>query len=266
MQVYSDGQSRVIRADFPKRFKLYNAGVPVSYLRTGKDSIRLSGQIPVGVLDVEEVIKEKAIKPARLDTSTLAIVNKEDFERIDVLSKAIANSQERIGNEIVKLAEKDNALESSSIQNAEAIQKAQENIVEMAKVIGKEIQADRDSLVKTAESFTSSLSETGKILSNKIESHEKAKNPHKITKATIGLERVDNTPDDEKPISKAVKKALDKKADKSEIEEVKKDIEKVVKGHDRIVKGMERVSMGAGFGSGLPGKDGQDAKIIIRRL
>lgn len=264
MQVYSDGQSRVIKADFPKRFKLYNAGVPVSYLRTGKDSIRLSGKIPVGVLDVEEVIKEKAVKPARLDTSTLAIVNKEDFERIDVLSKVIANNQERIGNEIVKLSEKDNALESSSIQNAESIQKAQENIVEMAKAFGKEIQADRDSLIKTADSINSSIKQTGDILSSKIEAHEKAKNPHKITKATLGLERVDNTPDEEKPISKAVKKALDEKADKSEIDNVKKDIEKAVKGQDKIVKGIERMNMVGGVGGNELPTGGKKDQVLTK--
>ncbi len=40
-------------------------------------------------------------------------------------------------------------------------------------------------------------------------------NPHKVTKAQVGLGNVDNTSDVNKPISAAVQEALDKKSDKS---------------------------------------------------
>ena len=37
-------------------------------------------------------------------------------------------------------------------------------------------------------------------------------NPHKLTKAQLGLSNVDNTSDEDKPVSNAVKQELDKKA------------------------------------------------------
>lgn len=52
-----------------------------------------------------------------------------------------------------------------------------------------------------AESIQDHLTDTG--------------NPHSVTKAQIGLSNVDNTSDLEKPISNAVKAALDNKSDTS---------------------------------------------------
>ena len=42
-------------------------------------------------------------------------------------------------------------------------------------------------------------------------------NPHNVTKAQIGLGNVDNTSDASKPVSTAVKSALDGKVDKSQV-------------------------------------------------
>ena len=53
-------------------------------------------------------------------------------------------------------------------------------------------------------------------------------NPHKVTKEQIGLGRVDNTSDLEKPVSHAVHKELDKKADASEIDKINKRMDAIV--------------------------------------
>ena len=260
MQIYSDGKNRVIKGTFPKRFRLLNAGAEVPYLRTAKDAIRLSGELPIGLLDIEEVEQKKTAQPAKLDAASLAIINKGDFDRIDILNKKLAINQEQMNSQLSALTEHEATLTNLETQNAQAIEDTKNSIVEMAVAVGKEIQADREALKQTAESFSSSLKDTGEILSLKIEAHEKAKNPHNISKATIGLERVDNTPDIDKPVSKPVKKELDKKADKKQVDELSKKIEETGKKQDKIVKGLDRINWTGGVGGNeLPtgGKEGQ---------
>lgn len=260
MKIYSDGKNRVIKGKFPKRFKLLNAGVEVPFLRTAADTIRLSGELPIGALDVEEIIAKKVAQPAKLDAASLAIINKEDFDRIDILNKKLAINQEQMNAHLSALTEQEATLANLETQNAKAIEDTNSTIVEMAKAVGKEIQADRESIKQASASLSSSLRETGDILSSKIEAHEKAKNPHNISKATIGLERVDNTSDEDKPISKKTQKALDKKADKSEVVELSKKIEETGKKQDKIVKGLDRINWVGGVGGNeLPtgGKEGQ---------
>lgn len=260
MQIYSDGKNRVIKGTFPKRFRLLNAGAEVPYLRTAKDAIRLSGELPIGLLDIEEVEQKKTAQPAKLDAASLAIINKGDFDRIDILNKKLAINQEQMNSQLSALTEHEATLTNLETQNAQAIEDTKNSIVEMALAVGKEIQADRETLKQTAESFSSSLKDTGEILSLKIEAHEKAKNPHNISKATIGLDQVDNTPDIDKPVSKPVKKELDKKADKKQVDELSKKIEETGKKQDKIVKGLDRINWVGGVGGNeLPtgGKEGQ---------
>ena len=248
MQVYSDGKTRVIKGSFPKRFKLLNAGVDVPFLRTAKDAIRLSGEIPVGNLDIEEVISKKTAQHAKLDAASLAIINKSDFDKIDILNKKLAINQEQMNAHLSALTEQEAILANLETQNAQAIEQTNNTMVEMAHAFGKEIQADRESIKKTEDNMISSIKDTGLIINSRIDAHEKAKNPHKISKATIGLELVDNTSDEEKPISKAVKKALDKKADKSDIDAVNKKISEADKKSETIIRNLDTLNLYGGVG------------------
>ena len=239
MKIYSDGKTRIIKGQFPKRFKLSNAGVDVPFLRTAEDTIRLSGEIPFGALDVLEIEKKKTAQPAKLDAASLAIINKADFDRIDLLNKKLAINQDQMNAHLAALTEQEATLANLETQNANDIVKTNETIVEVAKQVGREIQNDRKALKQTAQGISQALTETSEILSAKIEAHELAKNPHKITKATIGLDKVDNTSDLDKPISKATKKALDKKVDKSELEEVNKKLTEARKKHESFVRSID---------------------------
>ena len=260
MKIYSDGKTRIIKGQFPKRFKLSNAGVDVPFLRTAEDTIRLSGEIPFGALDVLEIEKKKTAQPAKLDAASLAIINKADFDRIDLLNKKLAINQDQMNAHLAALTEQEATLANLETQNANDIVKTNETIVEVAKQVGREIQNDREALKQTAQGISKALTETSEILSAKIEAHELAKNPHKITKATIGLDKVDNTSDLDKPISKATKKALDKKVDKSELEEVNKKLTEARKKHESFVRSIENANLYGGVGGNeLPtgGKEGQ---------
>ena len=68
------------------------------------------------------------------------------------------------------------------------------------------------SLALGETSSTAYAGNKGKDTTDKLNTHlENYNNPHQVTKAQIGLGNVDNTSDLEKPISKYVKAALDKK-------------------------------------------------------
>ena len=263
MKIYSDGKSRTLKGKFPRRFKLLQDGIDVPFLRTGAGSIRIVGEVPVGALDIEEVITNKAPMKANLQTSSnFSIINSADFDKIDLLNKKIAISQQRLNENLANMKAKEDEIKAIESQNAKAIEDTNATIVEMAKAVGKEIQADRESIKQASASLLSSLRETGDILSSKIEAHEKAKNPHNISKATIGLERVDNTSDEDKPISKKTQKALDKKADKSEVIELAKKIDATGKQQDKIAKGLDRLSWIGGVGGNGSSGGGSSASYF----
>lgn len=260
MKIYSNGKDRTLTGSFPARFKLLNNGVEVPFIRTGKGSVRLSGEIPFGELDVEEVIKQKTPQPAKLDAQSIAIINKADFDQIDLLNKKLAINQEQMNAHLSALTEHEATLANLETQNAQAIEQTNESMTEMAKVFGKEIQADRERIKATAKSIAQDIAVSSEVLNAKIEAHEKAKNPHKITKETIGLDKVENTSDLDKPVSKATQKALDKKADKSDIEDVRKEIKETEKKQERLVKSIDNANLYGGIGGNeLPigGKTGQ---------
>ena len=260
MKIYSNGKDRVIKGNFPARFKLLNAGVEVPFIRTGKQTLRLSGDIPYGELDVEEIAHKKVPQPAKLDSGNIAIINKKDFDYIDILSKKLTINQEQMNNHLSALTEQEATLANLETQNSQAIDQTNLNMVEMAKVFGKEIQADRDSLKATSENIKQVLSETAEVLDAKLQAHEVAKNPHKISKEMVGLGSVDNTSDLDKPVSKATQKALDKKADKSDIENLDKRLLESDKKQDTLMRNLETVNLYGGVGGNeLPtgGKIGQ---------
>ena len=76
------------------------------------------------------------------------------------------------------------------------------------------------SLALGETSSTAYAGNKGKDTTDKLNTHlENYNNPHQVTKAQIGLGNVDNTSDLEKPISNAVQAALDRKADKTYVDE-----------------------------------------------
>ena len=265
MKIYSNGKDRVLTGAFPARFKLLNAGVEVPFIRTGKKTVRLSGDIPFGELDVEEVIKNKTPQPAKLDAQSIAVINKSDFDQIDILSKKLAINQEQMNAHLSALTEQEATLANLETQNAQSIDQTNLNMAEMAKAFGKEIQADRDALVATSENIKQVLSETAEVLDAKLQAHEVAKNPHKITKAMVGLDAVDNTSDLDKPISKATQKALDKKADKADIENLDKRLLESDKKQDTLMRNLETVNLYGGVGGNELPTGGKKGQVLAKK-
>lgn len=265
MKIYSNGKDRILTGSFPSRFKLLNAGVEVPYIRTGKQTVRLSGKIPFGELDVEEIVRKKVPQPAKLDSESIAIINKKDFDQIDILSKKLSINQEQMNAHLSALTEQEASLANLETQNAQAIDQTNQNMVEMAKAFGKEIQADRDALVATSENIKQVLSETAEVLDAKLQAHEVAKNPHKITKETVGLGSVDNTSDLDKPVSKATQKALDKKADKKDIENLDKRLLESDKKQDTLMRNLETVNLYGGVGGNELPTGGKKGYVLAKK-
>ena len=251
MKIYSNGKDRTLTGKFPSSFKLSNNGVDVPFIRTGIDSLRLSGDVPFGELDVIEVIKkpktEKKEKKV-IDAMYLSVINRKDVEKIENTEKELKKLADGIKSSATEIENLGKDIYSYEAKNKDEIDQTNKNIQELAKVFGKEIQADRESLRATSSGLKQVISETAEVLDAKIQAHEVAKNPHKITKGMIGLDAVDNTSDLDKPVSKATQKALDEKADKSDIEELDKKITESSKKQESFQKSFDNMNLYGGVG------------------
>jgi hypothetical protein len=264
MKIYSNGKDRVLTGNFPAHFKLLKDGVGVPFLRTSQGSIRLSGAIPEGELEIQEFSVPKAQKKQDakniLDQLYLSIISEADFDRMQETQGSIQKIQGDIAKKTDNLEKRAKELIERENLNAESILQTSTAMKEMAKAFGQEIQADRDEIIATANRIKQDIQDSADIIGGRLSEHESAINPHKITKKTVGLDKVDNTSDEDKPISKATQKALDKKADKKEVEDVAKALSEASKKQDKIVKGIEKINWVGGVGGNeLPsgGKSGQ---------
>lgn len=261
MKINFDGLNKELTGEFPRRFKLSANGTNVPFIRLGANKIRLTQDVPAGEFDIQEVIQQKRPKPAKLGVDQIALINKADFDQIDILSKKLGINQELMNKQIQELTSAENVLATLETENAQEIAKTNDSMRAMAGAVGSEIQKVRVNSQKETSALNAKIKETGDILSLSIAEHTKAKNPHKITKATIGLDKVDNTPDLDKPISNAVAQVLENKAEKKDIEELSKKLSKQAKKQDAILKGL---GVWGGVGTGGSGEPVEASNVIFR--
>ena len=266
MKIYSNGKDRVLTGNFPARFKLLNGEEEVPFIRTGKKSVRLSGTVPFGELDVQEVVVNKKPKeqPKQLDAMYLSIINRSDAEQLANAEKELGKTEKAIKEDIKELSKRNKELYDFESRNADFIDRTNGTLKELAKVFGKEIQSDRESIKVTARSIKQDIQDTALVINAEIEQHIKAKNPHNITKETVGLGKVDNTPDLDKPVSKATQKALDEKADKSAIEDLDKKIKDSDKKQDSIIRSIENANLYGGVGGNELPSGGKKGYVLTK--
>lgn len=115
------------------------------------------------------------------------------------------------------------------------------------------------------------IEEIAKTVADVITAHAAALNPHGITKEMLGLSRVDNTSDADKPISqstlealslKADLSALAQKADKSELKGLLEKITSQEKKTDDYFRRFEGIYGGTAVGSSELPLHGQDGQIL----
>lgn len=105
-------------------------------------------------------------------------------------------------------------------------------------------------------STTAYAGDKGRATTDKVNSHvENKANPHSVTKAQVGLDRVNNTSDAEKPISTATQSALDTKANRSDLNN---------KVSSTAITNI--VSLTEDEYTSLPSKDGKTLYLIVNAV
>ena len=126
----------------------------------------------------------------------------------------------------------------SNINNPHQVTKDQVGLgkVDNTSDLEKPISVATQGAINTLEtSLTSKITE----VSTNLDKHVADKNnPHEVTKEQVGLGRVDNTSDKEKPISDATQAALDKKVDLTPDNKVPEDQLPVRTMHSMYYKGL----------------------------
>lgn len=86
---------------------------------------------------------------------------------------------------------------------------------------------------------------------------------HGITKESLGLGKVDNTPDMDKPVSKATQEALDSKVSVDEFNEVAEQLKKIQKKQRDFQRGIDSLG-GIGIGTAnLEG--GREGQVLVKK-
>lgn len=252
MQIQANGKRNLtLDFDAPKKFKLLQNGVEVPYLRTGKNSVRLSKAID-GLLDLEEIAEapKAIVKPMQLQPQQMALVNPADVIAINQAAqqleieqnilnenqKRFENTQEFLNIQQQRINEAVTAVQGLETDNADRISATEQSIFNLA---GQMAKIEEDSINSDI------------ALASDLETHKTANNPHNITKETIGLNKVDNTADIDKPLSNAVKSALEEKADKDEIEQIREEIAEYQDKNEKLNNALANYTGGIG-GNELP--------------
>lgn len=263
MQINTNGQRNItLDFDAPKKFKLKKDGAEIPYIRTGKNSFRLGRNID-GVLDLEEVIEQpRIVKPMQLQAQQMALVNPNDVlminqaaQQLEVEQNILSETQKRVEQtqayldiQQQKINEAVLSVQGLETDNSERITATENGIFnlagELAKAEGNSADADN-------------------YIISELDEHKTAENPHGITKETIGLNKVDNTSDLDKPISKAVQSALDEKADKEEIQAIRDELGEYQEKNDRFTNALSNYTGGLA-GNQLP-DGGLTGQILAKR-
>lgn len=258
MKINTNGKRNItLDFDAPRKFKLKKDGAEIPYIRTGKNSFRLGRNID-GVLDLEEVIEQpRIVKPMQLQAQQMVWVNSNDVLMINQAAQQLEIEQNILG-ETQKRAEQTQAyldvqqqkinetvlsVQGLENDNAERITAAENGIFNLA-----------GNLATTEQNLVDGIGS----VNNELNEHKTAENPHGITKETIGLNKVDNTSDLDKPISKAVKSALDEKADKDEIQAIRDELGEYQEKNDRFTNALSNYTGGLASMADHRELDGRD--------
>ena len=263
MQIKTNGQRNItLDFDAPRKFKLKKDGVEIPYIRTGKNSFRLGRNVN-GVLDLEEVVEQpRIVKPMQLQAQQMALVNPNDVLMINQAAQQLEVEQNLLSETQKRVEQTQAYLDVQQKRINETVLGVQELETDNA----KRITATENGIFNLAGKLSSTegnLVDGIGIVNNDLQEHKTAENPHGITKKTIGLDRVDNTSDMDKPISKAVQSALDEKADKDEIQAIRDELGEYQEKNDRFTNALSNYTGGlAGYQIPDGGSTGQ---ILAKR-
>lgn len=252
MQINTNGKRNItLDFDAPKKFKLKKDGAEIPYIRTGKNSFRLGRNID-GVLDLEEVIEQpRIVKPMQLQAQQMALVNPNDVLMINQAAQQLEVEQNILGET------------QKRVEQTQAYLDIQQQRINESVLSVQGLETDNSQRITATENGIFNLAGNLAIVKNELDEHKTANNPHGITKETIGLNKVDNTSDLDKPISKAVQSALDEKADKDEIQAIRDELGEYQEKNDRFTNALSNYTGGLA-GNQLP-DGGLEGQILAKR-
>lgn len=247
---------------FPKDFRVLQDGKTFPFIRLGADKIRFLDEIPnAGQIDV--VPFDRVRRNVTRRVSDIAIIAKEEVDAIDVIAKQNAIQTKKNSETIAAINELADNIANLETDNAQKIEVFRQDAQKSFDKVAQDIATLSNS---TDEGINEAVSVSQKASELIMDAHLKEQNPHRITKKTVGLEKVDNTADIDKPISKAVQSALDEKADKSSLEEVNKSIDETNKKQSKIEKTLDRIGfMGGVSGTGSIPDGGKKGQVLIKK-
>lgn len=224
-QLQVNGEAKGTTIDIAKDQSIKDINV-LDMNATLNDDGTIKAGNPVGstALCISYILADGTYKLAKLDYSKfleetefangLEVNNHKIYVKIDQLSESFLS----VSSAGVKLTGVQNAINTAVDAERVAREAEYKQIKDSITQSGQGSTVALDAEIKRAKEAEAAITSN---LNNHISDYH---NPHKVTKAQVGLSDVDNTSDADKPVSNATQTELDKKANQTEVNRLQQTI------------------------------------------
>ena len=224
-QLQVNGEAKGTTIDIAKDQSIKDINV-LDMNATLNDNGTIKAGNPVGstALCISYILADGTYKLAKLDYSRfleetefsngLEVNNHKIYVKVDQLSEGFLT----VSSAGVKIAGVQNAINTAVDAERVAREAECKQIKDSITQSGQGSTVALDAEIKRAKEAEATITSN---LNNHISDY---KNPHKVTKAQVGLSDVDNTSDADKPVSNATQTELDKKANQTQVNQLQQTI------------------------------------------
>lgn len=224
-QLQVNGEAKGTTIDIAKDQSIKDINV-LDMNATLNDNGTIKAGNPVGstALCISYILADGTYKLAKLDYSRfleetefsngLEVNNHKIYVKVDQLSESFLT----VSSAGVKIAGVQNAINTAVDAERVAREAECKQIKDSITQSGQGSTVALDAEIKRAKEAEATITSN---LNNHISDY---KNPHKVTKAQVGLSDVDNTSDADKPVSNATQTELDKKANQAQVNQLQQTI------------------------------------------
>ena len=224
-QLQVNGEAKGVTIDIAKDQSIKDIEV-LDMNATLNDDGTIKAGNPIGstALCISYILADGTYKLAKLDYSRfleetefsngLEVNNHKIYVKVDQLSESFLS----VSSAGVKIAGVQNAINTAVDAERVAREAECKQIKDSITQSGQGSTVALDAEIKRAKEAEATITSN---LNNHISDY---KNPHKVTKAQVGLSDVDNTSDADKPVSNATQTELDKKANQTQVNQLQQTI------------------------------------------
>lgn len=224
-QLQVNGEAKGTTIDIAKDQSIKDINV-LDMNATLNDNGTIKAGNPVGstALCISYILADGTYKLAKLDYSRfleetefsngLEVNNHKIYVKVDQLSESFLT----VSSAGVKITGVQNAINTAVDAERVAREAECKQIKDSITQSGQGSTVALDAEIKRAKEAEAAITSN---LNNHISDY---KNPHKVTKAQVGLSDVDNTSDADKPVSNATQTELDKKANQTQVNQLQQTI------------------------------------------